>query len=53
MRVAAAVLLAAAAFLAHAQSFPSRALRVVVPQPPGGGFDLVARMLAEPLARAD
>jgi tripartite-type tricarboxylate transporter receptor subunit TctC len=24
---------------------------VIVPQPPGGGFDLVARVLAEPLAR--
>ena len=35
---------------AFAQSFPSRPLRVVVPQPPGGGFDLVARTLAEPLA---
>jgi tripartite-type tricarboxylate transporter receptor subunit TctC len=35
---------------ALAQSFPSRTLRVIVPQPPGGGFDLVARLLAEPLA---
>src|SRR6185503_17839200 len=33
-----------------AQVFPSRPLRVIVPQPPGGGFDLVARTLAEPLA---
>lgn len=37
---------------ALAQAFPSRALRVVVPQPPGGGFDLVARTLAEPLGAA-
>jgi tripartite-type tricarboxylate transporter receptor subunit TctC len=35
----------------HAQSYPSRPIRVIVPQPPGGGFDLVARTLAEPLAR--
>jgi len=35
---------------ALAQGFPSRTLRVIVPQPPGGGFDLVARLLAEPLA---
>lgn len=35
---------------AWAQSFPSRTLRVIVPQPPGGGFDLVARVLAEGLA---
>ena len=34
-----------------AQGYPSRAIRVVVPQPPGGGFDLVARVLAEPLAK--
>src|SRR5213075_1029557 len=33
-----------------AQDFPSRTLRVIVPQPPGGGFDLVARVLAEGLA---
>ena len=35
----------------HAQAYPSRPIRVIVPQPPGGGFDLVARVLAEPLAR--
>ena len=32
------------------QGFPSRPLRVIVPQPPGGGFDTVARTLAEPFA---
>jgi tripartite-type tricarboxylate transporter receptor subunit TctC len=36
---------------AVAQTYPNRPIRVIVPQPPGGGFDLVARMLAEPLAR--
>ena len=36
--------------LLHAQAFPAKPLRVIVPQPPGGGFDLVARTLAEPLA---
>ncbi|TAK86432.1 MAG: tripartite tricarboxylate transporter substrate binding protein [Betaproteobacteria bacterium] len=48
-----AVLLAclAAASIAAAQSYPNRPIRVIVPQPPGGGFDLVARTLAEPLAR--
>lgn len=38
------------ALLSQAQTFPSRPLRVIVPQPPGGGFDLVARTLSEPLA---
>lgn len=44
------VLLALLATPLFAQTFPSRPLRVIVPQPPGGGFDLVARTLSEPLA---
>ena len=32
--------------------FPARALRLIVPQPPGGGFDFVARILAEGLGKA-
>jgi tripartite-type tricarboxylate transporter receptor subunit TctC len=32
-------------------AYPSRPLRVIVPQPPGGGFDFVARALAERLGR--
>src|SRR6478752_2608954 len=39
------------AFAAEAQPYPNRPIRVIVPQPPGGGFDLVARVIAEPLAR--
>jgi tripartite-type tricarboxylate transporter receptor subunit TctC len=35
---------------ASAQTYPVRPLRVIVPQPPGGGFDMVARTLSEPLA---
>jgi tripartite-type tricarboxylate transporter receptor subunit TctC len=35
---------------AHAQTFPAKPLRVIVPQPPGGGFDMVARTVAEPFA---
>jgi tripartite-type tricarboxylate transporter receptor subunit TctC len=35
---------------ARAQSdFPNRALKTVVPQPPGGGFDFVGRTLADGL----
>jgi tripartite-type tricarboxylate transporter receptor subunit TctC len=42
--------LAVACSAALAQGFPTRPLRVIVPQPPGGGFDMVARTLADPLA---
>ena len=30
--------------------YPNRPVRVIVPQPPGGGFDFVARALAEKLS---
>ena len=33
-------------------AYPNRPLRVIVPQPPGGGFDFVARALAERLAKS-
>ena len=32
------------------EPYPNRAIRVIVPQPPGGGFDFVARVLADKLA---
>ncbi|OGA77346.1 MAG: hypothetical protein A3G81_09530 [Betaproteobacteria bacterium RIFCSPLOWO2_12_FULL_65_14] len=35
-----------------AQDFPSKALRLVVPFPPGGGTDLVARNISRDLAEA-
>jgi len=44
------LVLAAGCAAAAAQTFPTRVVRVVVPQPPGGGFDAVARTLSEPLA---
>jgi tripartite-type tricarboxylate transporter receptor subunit TctC len=31
------------------QDFPTRPLKVIVPQPPGGGFDLVGRVMADKL----
>ncbi|MGK2900862.1 MAG: Bug family tripartite tricarboxylate transporter substrate binding protein [Burkholderiaceae bacterium] len=36
----------------HAQDFPNRPLRLIVPQGPGGGSDVGARIVAERLARA-
>lgn len=35
----------------HAQSFPDRAINLVVPNPPGGLVDTSARLLSEPLTR--
>jgi tripartite-type tricarboxylate transporter receptor subunit TctC len=43
--------LAAAANVA-AQSYPSRALRMIVPAGPGGGVDTIARVVGQPLAAA-
>jgi tripartite-type tricarboxylate transporter receptor subunit TctC len=35
---------------AGAQTFPDHTIRIIVPQPPGGGFDTVARVMADPLS---
>lgn len=46
----ASALLMCAATCAHAaDSFPSRPLRLIVPFPPGGGTDIIARMVSQRL----
>ena len=47
----AALLLAACAGVAQAQTYPDRPIRVIVPFPPGNASDLATRTIAEPLAR--
>lgn len=50
-RVLAAAACVLALPLAHAQGFPNKAVRVIVPQPPGGGFDTVGRLVADRMAK--
>ncbi|MCW5592631.1 MAG: tripartite tricarboxylate transporter substrate binding protein, partial [Burkholderiales bacterium] len=54
--VAALALLAPLALLqapvAWAQSFPSKSVKIVVPFPPGGGADTLARIMSPHLAKA-
>ena len=51
MRVLCLVLLLALPVLPlAAETYPERPIKLVVPQPPGGGFDLVGRVVADRLA---
>jgi tripartite-type tricarboxylate transporter receptor subunit TctC len=47
----ASLALASACGLAAAQDFPSRPIKLVIPQAPGSGADVVGRMLADFVAR--
>ena len=50
MRRAIFAALTLAAGLAHAQDYPSKPIRMIVPYPPGGGTDVVARIVNEKLS---
>src|SRR5438270_2160108 len=49
--LASVALLIPAAPSGHAQSYPSRAITLVVPFPAGGGNDALARLVAERMSR--
>jgi tripartite-type tricarboxylate transporter receptor subunit TctC len=36
--------------LANAQAYPSRAIKIIVPAPPGGAIDIIARVVGDKLA---
>ena len=50
IKIAAPILLCAAACNALAQSYPSKPLRMIVPTAPSGAYDTVARALAVPMS---
>ena len=52
MKTALAVLAFSVCLLAHAQEFPSRPVRIVVPWPPSGNVDITARTVAPALGEA-
>jgi tripartite-type tricarboxylate transporter receptor subunit TctC len=41
-----------APFTAHAQPYPNRLIKIIVPYPAGGAVDIVARAIGQPLAEA-
>src|SRR5258707_10166133 len=49
---AAAALVLAASFASHAADYPSQTIKIVVPFPPGGGVDVVARLIAPRLGES-
>jgi tripartite-type tricarboxylate transporter receptor subunit TctC len=47
---AGAAALPAVSSIARAQAYPSRPVRVIVPAPAGGGYDIVARLMFSTLS---
>ena len=52
MRGIAALAMAAAACLASAQEWPTQSIKIVVPFPPGGTTDQIARHIQQPLSQS-
>src|SRR5258708_36186954 len=52
-RLASALIISLPAFASavHAQTFPSKPLRIIVPFPPGGAADMTSRLLGEQMAK--
>jgi tripartite-type tricarboxylate transporter receptor subunit TctC len=52
LAAAAALIVVSTATAGLAQSYPSKPVRVVVPYPPGGSTDIVARVIGEQLSQS-
>ncbi len=52
LALAAGVLAAAAGLQVHAQEFPTKPIHIVVPLPPGGSNDVLARVLGQKMGEA-
>jgi len=51
-RLLAAAALCVCGGLAHAQNYPTKTVRIIVPFAPGGGSDFIARAIAPPISKA-
>ena len=50
--IAASAAIATVGLPAQAQSFPNKPLKIIVPYPPGGSSDIIARAISQPLSES-